>query len=415
MKKVLVSVVLGLGMLSNANALAGDAEAGKTKAAVCAACHGNNGIGSTDMYPNLAGQHADYIVKQLKAFKSGDRKDPVMAPMAMPLSDTDMADVAAYFATFNIDGSSKGGDSAAASGTAPAAVAAAAPAAYKPDPVKGKSLYIHGDKARGITSCIGCHGEDGNSDVLINPNLSNQHAEYIEKQLAAFKASSRHNAVMNQVAGNMTAEDIADIGAYFKDTAAVADVKASVPVAAKSFGGDIAKGKTLAATCAACHGADGNAALPMHPSLAGQGEAYLVKQIHDFKKGKEGRDNAVMYPMVASLSDQDIKDLSAFFASQELRPANAEANEVGKKLYFSGDNTRSITACAACHSVDGKGMENAMFPGIAGQNADYLKSQLEQFRSGARNNDRGSMMRNIAAKLTDEDIAALSQFMASIR
>ena len=225
MKKVLVSVVLGLGMLSNANALAGDAEAGKTKAAVCAACHGNNGIGSTDMYPNLAGQHADYIVKQLKAFKSGDRKDPVMAPMAMPLSDTDMADVAAYFATFNIDGSSKGGDSAAASGTAPAAVAAAAPAAYKPDPVKGKSLYIHGDKARGITSCIGCHGEDGNSDVLINPNLSNQHAEYIEKQLAAFKASSRHNAVMNQVAGNMTAEDIADIGAYFKDTAAVGSLR----------------------------------------------------------------------------------------------------------------------------------------------------------------------------------------------
>lgn len=412
MKKVLFSVVLGLGMLSNANAFEGDAQAGKTKAAMCAACHGANGIGATDAYPNLAGQHADYVVKQLKAFKSGSRKDAVMAPMAAGLSDQDMADVAAHFASFNIDGSSAGGDTASASSAAPAA---SAPAAYVADAAKGKGLYEFGDKARGITACIDCHGKDGDSDVLINPNLSNQHPEYIEKQLNAFKAETRHNAVMNQVSGNLTSEDIADLGEYFKDTSAVADVKVSAPAAAKSFGGDIALGKAKAATCAACHGADGNAAVPMYPSLAGQGEAYLVKQIKDFQKGKEGRDNAVMAPMVAGLSDDDINNLAAYFSSQTLRPATAESNAIGEKLYFSGDTKRGITACVACHTVSGKGMESAMFPAIAGQNAAYLKAQLEQFRAGTRNNDRGEMMQNIAIKLSDDDITALSEYMSALK
>ena len=98
MKRVIVSLMFGLGVLSTANAAGGDVEAGKTKAATCAACHGPTGISAIDMYPNLAGQHADYIVKQLKAFKDGTRQDPVMAPMVAALSDQDMADLGAFFA-----------------------------------------------------------------------------------------------------------------------------------------------------------------------------------------------------------------------------------------------------------------------------------------------------------------------------
>ena len=150
---------------------------------MCAGCHGPSGKALIPTYPNLAGQHADYIVKQLKAFKDGSRNDPLMSPMAAPLSDADMADLGAYFASMNASG-----ETAAADAGASATAVAAAPAAPKivPDAAAGKHLYEMGDEARGITACIGCHGKDGDSLVLINPNLSNQHPEYIEKQLISF-------------------------------------------------------------------------------------------------------------------------------------------------------------------------------------------------------------------------------------
>jgi len=408
MKNILFSIVIALGMASHTNAYEGDAAAGKTKAAVCAGCHGANGIGIMDAYPNLAGQHADYITKQLKAFKSGDRKDPVMAPMVAALSEQDMADVAAYFASFGRDGSAPA-DSASSS-----TVATVSAPAYIADANAGKALYEHGDKARGISACVACHGKDGNSEVLINPNLAEQHPEYIEKQLKAFKEETRHNASMNQVSVNLSDADIANLGAYFKDTSAVGEVKASAGiVAVKSFTGDIDAGKAKAATCAACHGADGNAAVPMYPSLAGQSEAYLAKQLTNFKSGE--RADAVMAGRVAGLSDEDVKNVSAYFASQTLKPAAAKTNEEGRKLYVSGDAKRGITACIACHSINGKGMDHAAFPAIAGQNATYLQSQLEKFRTSVRENDNNSIMRNIAVKLSDNDIKALAGYMSALK
>lgn len=419
MKKVLFSIFIGLSMLSHANAFEGDAKAGKTKAASCAACHGANGIGIMDAYPNIAGQHADYIVKQLKAFKaSSDRSDPVMSPMAAALSEQDMADVAAYFASFGLDGSAPAvtEESASNSSATSAAPIARAPtkAVYVADAKSGKALYEHGDKARGITACIDCHGKEGNSDVLINPNLSAQHPEYIEKQLKAFKAVTRHNVAMNQVSGNLSDEDIANLGAYFKDPAAVGEVKASAAmVVVKSFTGDVAEGKIKAATCAACHGEDGNALVAIYPSLAGQGEAYLVKQITEFKTGV--RQDPVMAGMVAALSADDIQNISAYFASQTLNPAMAETSARGKQLYMSGDAKAGITACIACHSINGKGMDKAGFPSVAGQSATYLKSQLEKFRTKARTNDTNSMMQNIAIKLTKKDLDAVASYMASLK
>ena len=406
-------------MLSHANAFEGDAKAGKTKAASCAACHGANGIGIMDAYPNIAGQHADYIVKQLKAFKANsDRSDPVMSPMAAALSEQDMADVAAYFASFGLDGSApavteEASSDSSATSAAPVA-RAQAKAVYVADASSGKALYEHGDEARGITACIDCHGKEGNSDVLINPNLSSQHPEYIEKQLKAFKSDTRHNASMNQVSVNLTNEDIANLGAYFKDPSAVGDVKASAAkIVVRSFTGDVAEGKTKAATCAACHGADGNALIAMYPSLAGQGEAYLVKQITNFKSG--ARKDPVMSGMVAALSADDIQNISAYFASQTLKPAVTETSARGKQLYMSGDAKAGITACVACHSINGKGIDKAGFPAVAGQSATYLKSQLMKFRTKERNNDNNSMMQNIAIKLTKKDADALSSYMASLK
>ena len=409
MKKVIVSLLLGLGVLANANAQ-GDVEAGKAKAATCAACHGATGHSAIDTYPNLAGQHAEYIVKQLKAFKDGStRSDAVMAPMAAPLSEQDMQDLGAFFAS---QPSTPSEAPAAAGGSA---TAAAAPAAIVGDAAAGKYLYENGDESRSIGACIGCHGKDGFSDVLIYPNLAKQHPEYIEKQLKQFKDGAReNNFAMNQFAAPLTEQEIADLGAYFKDPAAVAKVAGKKAQPKTVVTGDIALGKAKSATCVACHGADGNAPVAMYPKLAGQHESYLFKQLQEFKSGT--RDNAIMAPMVAALSEEDMKALAAFYASQTAsKVAKPEsANAAGHKLYFGGDVSRGITACAACHTPTGNGMAHAKFPSLANQNADYIKSQLELFRSGARGNDANGMMQNIAVKLSDKDIADLVEFIQSL-
>lgn len=185
--------------------------------------------------------------------------------------------------------------------------------------------------------------------------------------------------------------------------------------------GDAEAGKAKAATCVACHGADGNSALAMNPKIAGQHEGYLAKQLTEFRlasrtAGEEGRNNAVMNGMAAGLSDQDILDLAAWFSSQEMTKGETPEDvvEAGKALYTGGDLERGITACIACHGPRGNGMELARFPDISGQHADYTKSQLEQFRSGDRANDLNGMMRDIAKKLTDEDIRILSQYVAGL-
>jgi cytochrome c553 len=183
--------------------------------------------------------------------------------------------------------------------------------------------------------------------------------------------------------------------------------------------GNIEAGKTKSAMCAACHGADGNSLVPMYPSLAGQSASYVAKQLADFKTGmtsggKQGRVNAIMGGMSMALSEQDMDDLGAYYSSQIAKYAGGETSEVGKKLYFGGDVERGITACIACHGSDAKGMSQAGFPALAGQSAIYLKSQLEYFRDGTRNNDKNAMMRNIAVKLEDTDIAALVQYMSTI-
>ncbi|WP_274052314.1 c-type cytochrome [Thalassomonas haliotis] len=411
MKKIIFSLLFGLSLINVASA-AGNAEAGKAKSAMCAACHGPTGIGAAPNYPNLAGQHADYIVKQLKAFKDGSRKDPVMAPMAAGLSEADMADLGAYFSAQSRSGAEA---ETAATGTGAAPAAPAAPA-FVPDPLVGKGLYEFGDNSRTIVACINCHGKDGNSDVLVNPNLSKQHSQYIEKQLKNFRSKDRVNLAMNTFTENMTDEDIANIGAYFADTKAVAHQQGRKPVAPLALAADVAAGKAKAATCTACHGADGNALVPMYPKLAGQSATYIAKQLADFKAGgSTGRNDPVMAPMAAALSEQDMQELASYFSAQKVSPGNGKADEAGKKLYLGGDDEREITACVACHGIKGEGMTYAGFPAIGGQSVEYLTSQLEKFRTGERANDKNGMMRNIAVNLSKKDIAALTQYMSSLK
>lgn len=419
MKKFIVSAILGCGLLSNAYA-AGDATAGKTKAAMCAGCHGANGIGIADNFPNIAGQHADYITKQLKAFKSGDRSDAVMAPMAAGLSDQDMADLGAYFSSFSRSGESAATASTSdATGTTPVASVAPTAPVVVADAAAGKDLYNKGDTARGITACVACHGDEGNSEVLINPNLAKQHPQYIEKQLNAFRSEERLDPSMNAIAQNLSEDDVANLGAFFKDPSAVAEVTFKKSAAKLTFTGDVAAGKSKAVACGSCHGADGNSPVPVYPKLAGQHEQYIAKQLADFKaataNSEEGRSDPVMGGMVAALTSTDMQDLAAYFASQKATATAVTANVKGKKLYNGGDVAKGITACIACHGTNGQGAALAGFPKVANQNVDYLKSQLAKFRDGTRHNDKSSMMADIAAKLSNDDIAAVAEYMSSLK
>lgn len=410
MRRILTSLILTLLSINISVAASGDATAGKAKAASCAACHGSNGIGASETFPNLAGQHADYIAKQLKAFKSGERKNPLMSPMAAALSDQDMADLGAYYSALPHDGASQ---DTGASDTDTGTPTNTAPTAYVPNPAAGKSLYELGDASRNIASCAGCHGTEGNSEVLIYPNLAKQHPEYIAKQLMNFKNKDRVNYTMNQFAGSMTNNDIADMAAYFADPTAVANVVSRRVTPAAPITKDVIAGKAKAATCAACHGADGNSPIAIYPKLAGQGANYIVKQLQEFKSGV--RKNAVMGPMASALSAQDMLEIASYYAAQKIVVADLAGSDVGKKLYFGGNAKRKITACVACHGVNGKGANKAGFPAIAGQNEAYLKAQLMQFKSGERNNDYNTMMQSVAAKLSTSDIDELAKYMASMK
>lgn len=186
--------------------------------------------------------------------------------------------------------------------------------------------------------------------------------------------------------------------------------------ATNAFAGDAAAGKAKSGLCAGCHGADGNSAIPTFPSLAGQHGSYIAKQLADFKLGKE-RSDATMAGMVAALSEQDMKDLGAYFASQNAKglTADPEQVELGKQIYKGGNTKSGVPACMACHSPNGMGNEAAKFPRLSGQHATYTEKALKDFRSGARANDAGQMMRNIAAKMTDAEIKAVSEYVAGLR
>ena len=178
--------------------------------------------------------------------------------------------------------------------------------------------------------------------------------------------------------------------------------------------GDVAAGKDKSAICAACHGADGNSPSDMFPKLAGQGEAYLVKQLADFQSG--ARENAVMAPMVANLSEQDIEDLAAYYAYNKTTPGAASEDlfEAGQTVYRAGNKETAVPACMACHGPTGAGVPAAKWPALSGQYSAYIEAQLNAFANGTRSNDPNEMMRDIAAKMTAEEIKAVSNYVAGL-
>lgn len=176
---------------------------------------------------------------------------------------------------------------------------------------------------------------------------------------------------------------------------------------------DLAKGQATATVCAACHTADGSRGSPANPILQGQHPEYLTKQLIEFKSGK--RENAIMKGFASTLSEDDMKNVAAFYASKQPKAGFAKDKQLvalGEKIYRGGISDRSIPACAGCHSPTGGGIPSQN-PRLSGQHADYTAAQLVSFRDGIRKNN--AQMSGVAAKLNDREIKALADYIAGLR
>jgi cytochrome c553 len=177
---------------------------------------------------------------------------------------------------------------------------------------------------------------------------------------------------------------------------------------------DLAKGQAIATqVCAACHTADGSRGSPANPIIAGQHPAYLEKQLREFKSGQ--RNNPIMKGFAAALSDDDMRNVAAFYAGKQAKPGfakNKESVALGERIWRGGIPDRQIAACAGCHSPSGAGIPS-QYPRLAGQHADYTEAQLVAFRQGARANS--PMMVAVTAKMNDREIKAVSDFIAGLR
>ena len=205
-------------------------------------------------------------------------------------------------------------------------------------------------------------------------------------------------------------------------------VATELPSDGPAHPGDAAAGEAKAAACAACHGADGNAADPQYPSLAGQHEHYIARQLALFKSGE--RDNAIMLGFAATLSSQDMRDIGAYFAKQRIQPGVADESliaegpnagrkfyEVGQKLYRSGDPARGIPSCAACHGPTGAGVPGPSWPALHAQHAQYTALQLRAFRDGmvwGKDGNANAIMAAVARNLTDEEIDSLASYLQGL-
>jgi cytochrome c553 len=176
---------------------------------------------------------------------------------------------------------------------------------------------------------------------------------------------------------------------------------------------DLVKGQEKAATCMACHTADGTRGLPANPILQGQHAEYIVKQLTEFKAGK--RANAIMSGMAAILTPEDMVNIAAFYNSKPPVPGaarNKDTVALGEKIYRGGIAGKQVPACAGCHAPTGAGMP-AQYPRLGGQHADYTEAQLVGFRSGARANS--AQMMAIAARMSDKEIKAVSDYIAGLQ
>lgn len=176
--------------------------------------------------------------------------------------------------------------------------------------------------------------------------------------------------------------------------------------------GNPAAGKEKAEACGGCHGEDGNSSAPIFPKLASQHASFIAKQLHDFKSQK--RPEPTMSALAEPLTDADIDDLAAYYATQKITIEKSPHNDLGEKIYRTGNPATGVSACTGCHGPGGNGNPHALFPQLNGQYAAYIEKTLKDFKTGARTNDLNAMMQKLSARMTEEEIKAVADYISSL-
>jgi cytochrome c553 len=193
------------------------------------------------------------------------------------------------------------------------------------------------------------------------------------------------------------------------------DLESDEVVSMRIGGGDPVAGEAKAQLCQGCHGATGNSTEPLIPKLAGQYGLYIAKELRNYQAGV--RTHQIMNAMATTVNDEDLADISAYFASQKKMSGDtANDNPLGKSLFLKGDRSRGVIGCVNCHGVNGKGRlpGTAMFPVIGGQHKEYLLQQILNFRQNERTNSASGVMNKLTQFLSDEEISALAEYIAGL-
>ena len=341
------------------------AEGKRLASTSCAGCHGANGINTNPHVPNLAGQRAPYLYIELKAYQSGARGDSTMNNAVKFLSDDALTKVAAYFASLDPPSPPP---------------SAAGPGNFDP---------LQAGKTLAVAVCAGCHGDTGISQIPNTPSLVGLDPKYLVDAMKAYKNGQRKNDTMKAMLASVNESAMNNLALFY---ALQKPARAKTPAA-----GDAAAGKADAASCGGCHGEDGVSGSPATPSLAGQDAHYLAAALLDYKNGS--RANETMKGLAASLDDNKMKNLAAYFAAQEPKAPN-----VRKPLTTEEWTQR----CDRCHGINGNST-NPRFPALAAQRVDYLEKVLHDYQTGAR---KSPQMTPMAEVLTSQDIEALAAHYA---
>ncbi len=350
--------------LRAAYASAADVTEGKRVAETsCARCHGTNGISTMKGVPHLAGQRAAYLHLELRAYQSGARGDKTMDGVVRFLSEDALIKVAAYYASLE---PAQPGATGAAKNTA------------RPDPVAAGRAAAAG--------CAGCHGEGGISKTPGMPSLVGLDPKYLAAAMNAYKSGQRKHDMMKSLLAAVSEADFNNIALYY------ALQKPARAQTASS--GNATAGKVASAACGACHGELGLSGTPTTPSLAGQDAQYFAAALRAYKDGS--RKDDTMKGLAASLDDRAVKDLAAFYASQQ-----PQAPNVRKPL----TTAEWAARCDRCHGVNGNSTDPRA-PALAAQRVDYLVSVLHAYRTGARKSPQMAAMSDVLSEADVENLAA---------
>ena len=331
----------------------------------CARCHGATGISTTAGVPHIAAQRSPYLYLQLRSYLQGARPQSAMTGAVKFLSDEALVKVAAYFGSLD--------PARPAAAPKPAAKAAA-----QKDPVlAGKAA---------AEACGGCHGDNGVSKTPGAPSLVGLDPKYFIAATNAYKSGQRKDETMKGMVASLGDADIANIALYY---ALQKPAKAGTPAA-----GDAAAGKAAAGACAGCHGEAGVASDPANPSLAGQDAQYLASALLAYKDG--ARKDETMKGLAAGLDDKAMKNLAAFYASQQ-----PQAPKVRKPLSLAELTER----CDRCHGVNGNSID-PLVPAIAAQRADWIEPVLNAYRTGARKSTAMAAMTSVLSEAEVKELAA---------